>query len=119
MNNMDTNMEDVVKIPETHQMPQVPLDPPTIPILDSWITSLMECKQLSEIEVQRLCEKVMPSSEVAWLHVARELEADCFVLGSRSPAGGVQCTAGGRCLSDLRSLTSLIKLAEMPRDGLR
>jgi hypothetical protein len=63
MNNMDTNMEDVVKIPETHQMPQVPLDPPTVPILDSWITSLMECKQLSETEVQRLCEKVLSDLE--------------------------------------------------------
>lgn len=58
MNDMDTNMEDVVKIPETHQIPQVPLDPPTVPILDSWIQSLMDCKQLSETDVQRLCEKV-------------------------------------------------------------
>ena len=54
MNSMDTNMEDVVKIPEPHQMPQVPLEPATIPVLDSWIDSLMNCKQLAEQDVQRL-----------------------------------------------------------------
>lgn len=58
MNNMDTNMEDVVKIPEPQLLPQIPLDPPTIPILDSWIKNLMDCKQLAETDVQRLCEKV-------------------------------------------------------------
>jgi hypothetical protein len=26
--------------------------------LDGWISTLMQCKQLSEIDVQRLCEKV-------------------------------------------------------------
>jgi hypothetical protein len=58
MNNMDTNMEDV-KMPEPHQIPQAPLEPTTIPILDSWITSLLNCKQLAENDVQRLCEKVL------------------------------------------------------------
>ena len=59
MNNMDTNMEDVVKLPEHPQIPQPPLEPTTIPVLDSWIESLYKCKQLSEHDVQRLCEKVL------------------------------------------------------------
>lgn len=57
MNNMDTNMEDV-KLPEPHQIPQSPIEPTTIPLLDTWIAGLYECKQLPEKDVQRLCEKV-------------------------------------------------------------
>lgn len=52
---MDTNMEDVGAKPE-HPM-TAPSDPPSIPTLDGWIESLMACKQLSEADVQRLCEK--------------------------------------------------------------
>jgi len=33
-------------------------EPATIPTLDGWIESLMNCKQLAEVDVQRLCEKV-------------------------------------------------------------
>ena len=58
MNNMDTNMEDV-KMPEQHLIPQPPLEPTTIPILDTWIAGLLNCKQLAENDVQRLCEKVL------------------------------------------------------------
>jgi len=60
MNSMDTNMEDVGKIPEPHQMSAAPQEPATIPTLDGWIESLMTCKQLAEPDVQRLCEKVRP-----------------------------------------------------------
>jgi len=67
MDNMDINMEDV-KMPEAHQVPQSPLEPTTIPVLDTWIGGLLDCKQLSEKDVQRLCEKVpltdRPSSTV-------------------------------------------------------
>lgn len=48
-------MEDVGAKPE-HPM-TAPSDPPSIPTLDGWIESLMACKQLSEADVQRLCEK--------------------------------------------------------------
>ncbi|KAK3391037.1 serine/threonine-protein phosphatase pp2a catalytic subunit [Podospora didyma] len=52
--NMDTNMEDVVG----HAPPgSANLEPTTIPTLDGWIESLMTCKQLAEVDVQRLCEK--------------------------------------------------------------
>jgi hypothetical protein len=53
---MDTTMEDVGRVPV--DMQPVPLEPTTIPVLDGWIEGLMTCKQLSETDVQRLCEKV-------------------------------------------------------------
>lgn len=55
---MDTNMEDV-KMPEPMQLSSAPAsEPTTIPTLDGWIESLMQCKQLAESDVQRLCDKV-------------------------------------------------------------
>jgi len=49
-------MEDV-KMPEA-QTSAAPADPPSINTLDGWIENLMACKQLSETDVTRLCEKV-------------------------------------------------------------
>lgn len=59
---MDTNMEDVVHLvgraaPEPSRLPPA-TEPASIPTLDGWIESLMTCKQLAEVDVQRLCEKV-------------------------------------------------------------
>jgi hypothetical protein len=54
---MDTNMEDVGRVP-VDLPPLQNLEPATIPAVDGWIESLMNCKQLSELDVQRLCEKV-------------------------------------------------------------
>ena len=59
---MDTNMEDV-RMPLAESMPPIstpapPAEPASIPTLDGWIESLMSCKQLSEADVQRLCDKV-------------------------------------------------------------
>lgn len=48
-------MEDVVRGPDA---PVLNLEPTTIPTLDGWIESLMNCKQLTELDVQRLCDKV-------------------------------------------------------------
>jgi serine/threonine-protein phosphatase 2A catalytic subunit len=53
---MDTNMEDVGRVP-VDVPPLQNLEPATIPTVDGWIESLMNCKQLSEVDVQRLCEK--------------------------------------------------------------
>ena len=51
-------MEDV-KISEPMQLSSMPpSEPASIPTLDGWIESLMNCKQLTESDVQRLCEKV-------------------------------------------------------------
>lgn len=55
---MDVKMEDVQKnIPEPQEIPSH-TEPPSMPTLDGWIDSLMQCKQLSEADVQRLCDKV-------------------------------------------------------------
>ncbi|RYO75657.1 hypothetical protein DL766_003820 [Monosporascus sp. MC13-8B] len=53
---MDTNMEDVGRVP-TDLAPMPSSEPTTIPTLDGWIENLMNCKQLSEADVQRLCDK--------------------------------------------------------------
>ena len=49
-------MTDVVKIPEPHNLGLS--EPDTIPTLDGWIENLVNCKQLAENEVRRLCDKV-------------------------------------------------------------
>lgn len=60
---MDVKMEDVQKhLPDPQEIPSH-TEPPSIPALDSWIDNLMNCKQLSEADVQRLCDKVRPASE--------------------------------------------------------
>ena len=42
---------------EPHQLSPAS-EPATIPTLDGWIESLMNCKQLAESDVSRLCDKV-------------------------------------------------------------
>lgn len=51
-------MEDVGMKPELTES-AVPTEAPSISTLDGWIESLMTCKQLSEADVQRLCDKVL------------------------------------------------------------
>ncbi len=58
---MDINMEDVGRVPEPSKLSPAS-EPASIPTLDGWIESLMNCKQLAEVDVQRLCEKVCNSS---------------------------------------------------------
>jgi len=56
---MDVKMEDVQKSPDTNEATVVTVtEAPSIAVVDGWIDSLMTCKQLSEADVQRLCEKV-------------------------------------------------------------
>ena len=68
---MDTNMEDVGRAPA--DLTSANLEPATVPTLDGWIESLMNCKQLSEVDVQRLCEKVRLELWFLWhaTHMAR------------------------------------------------
>lgn len=74
---MDTNMEDVGRVPaEVSSLPT--LEPATVPTVDGWIESLMSCKQLAELDVQRLCEKVGPPP------TASRPSAMRFVRGSRA-----------------------------------
>lgn len=53
---------DVSKAPEPHLLSPVN-DPGAIPTLDGWIENLMACKQLSEGDVQKLCDRV----SILWL----------------------------------------------------
>lgn len=63
---MDTNMEDVGRVPSPTRLSPA-AEPASIPTLDGWIENLMACKQLAEVDVQRLCDKVL-------------LFADLFIL---------------------------------------
>ncbi|CAI4216906.1 unnamed protein product [Parascedosporium putredinis] len=49
-------MEDVGRVPADIS-PLANVEPATVPTLDGWIESLMNCKQLSELDVSRLCDK--------------------------------------------------------------
>lgn len=80
---MDTNMEDVGRVPA--ELTSSNNEPATIPTLDGWIESLMQCKQLAEVDVQRLCEKVRlgfdssftPPLRAAWLSPCPALLPAC------------------------------------------
>ena len=48
---------DVGKAPEPHQLSPA-TEPASIPTLDGWIENLMNCKQLAENDVGRLCDRV-------------------------------------------------------------
>ena len=54
---MDATMEDVGRVVEPTRLSPV-VEATSISTLDGWIESLMTCKQLAEVDVQRLCEKV-------------------------------------------------------------
>ena len=55
---MDSKMDvDVGKLPEPHRLSPA-TEPQSIPTLDGWIENLMNCKQLAENDVQRLCDRV-------------------------------------------------------------
>lgn len=48
---------DMGKLPEPHRLSPTS-EPQSIPTLDGWIENLMNCKQLAENDVQRLCDRV-------------------------------------------------------------
>lgn len=80
---MDTNMEDVGRVAEPSRLSPV-VEPTTISTLDGWIESLMTCKQLAEVDVQRLCEKVRKLSLFGFsLNTLRDVisysDADCLI----------------------------------------
>lgn len=55
---MDSKMDvDMGKLPEPHGLSPT-TEPQSIPTLDGWIENLMNCKQLAENDVQRLCDRV-------------------------------------------------------------
>lgn len=48
---------DTARSPEPHHLSPT-TDPGSIPTLDGWIENLMNCKQLAEDDVRRLCDRV-------------------------------------------------------------
>jgi hypothetical protein len=103
---MDTNMEDVVHnvvgqvVPPPRMSPAT--EPASIPTLDGWIESLMTCKQLAEVDVQRLCEKVCQrgvqrtSASMGWF--AQEIDhiSVCLVIRLDAMDIHILCTWAAR-----------------------
>lgn len=54
---------DMGKLPEPHRLSPTS-EPQSIPTLDGWIENLMNCKQLAENDVQRLCDRVRISEPI-------------------------------------------------------
>ena len=71
---------DMGKMPEPHQLSSTS-EPASIPTLDGWIESLMNCKQLAESDVQRLCDRV--SSLLDLMEVRLTV---LYLLGAGGPA---------------------------------
>lgn len=108
-------MEDV-KMPDPAQLSSVPAsEPASIPTLDGWIESLMNCKQLAESDVQRLCDKVCDRCRA--IGVVPGLADRCTTLGSGGPPGRVQRTASGMCPVTVVAVVA-DKVVEMPCYGV-
>lgn len=72
-------------MPEPMQLSSAPAtEPTTIPTLDGWIESLMQCKQLAESDVQRLCDKVCDDAQRKSLMGKRILTRSCDRLAKFS-----------------------------------
>ena len=69
---------DIGKLPEPHRLSPA-TEPASIPTLDGWIESLMNCKQLAENDVQRLCDRVRSKA-------SRDKVAN-LLLGFKADAG--------------------------------
>lgn len=98
-------------------------DPSSINELDVWIENLMACKQLSEENVQRLCEKVSSPCPPEGIRmgltcpVADNLRT--INLGSRDSTRGVQRAASGTGLhpSTINMIQRLFRLTFKNRDA--
>lgn len=89
---MDSKMDvDVGKAPEPHRLSPT-TDPGSIPTLDGWIENLMNCKQLTENDVSRLCDRVGCLSDSA--SSRRQLIRP--MTGPRSLTGRIQRAASSK-----------------------
>ena len=66
---------DMGKLPEPHRLSPA-TEPASIPTLDGWIESLMNCKQLAENDVQRLCDRVRLTEPDSFPTSVRAAKAD-------------------------------------------
>lgn len=96
---MDTKMDiDIGKVPEPPKLSPT-TEPASIPTLDGWIESLMNCKQLAESDVQRLCDRVCGHHWTS-LYISHFFLTNCLLpVGSRSASGRVQRSASGTSTS--------------------
>lgn len=91
---MDATMEDVGRVVEPTRLSPV-VEATSISTLDGWIESLMTCKQLAEVDVQRLCEKVWRITTRYGRHGwVRRTMTDSGITGKRGLTGGVERAAG-------------------------
>lgn len=117
-------MEDVGRAPEPSKLSPA-TEPASIPTLDGWIESLMACKQLAEVDVQRLCEKVRLSADVNGVDRASRISSQskwCLLTrhpGTRGLAGRVKRATCGKLIKPQSSRVKLTKPLEMPRHSLR
>ena len=95
---------DIGKLPEPHRLSPA-TEPASIPTLDGWIESLMNCKQLAENDVQRLCDRVCRGASRNII-ASTWLGADAG-LGSRGTTGRVKCPASGVYTTESHALTSV------------
>lgn len=75
---------DMGKTPEPHRL-SVFTDPGAIPTLDGWIENLMNCKQLAENDVSRLCDRV--GSIRSCLLCRCRINTDLLTQGKRNTPG--------------------------------
>lgn len=66
---------DIGKAPEPHRLSPA-TEPASIPTLDGWIEGLMNCKQLAENDVQRLCDRVRLSLQMCAQVLLRAAEVN-------------------------------------------
>jgi hypothetical protein len=95
-------MEDVGRAPEPSRLSPA-TEQASIPTLDGWIESLMTCKQLAEVDVQRLCEKVCQSQIQTSKAIGEFQSCDVVMagpnsmfLGTRGLARRVERAASGK-----------------------
>lgn len=88
---MDSKMDvDIGKPAQPHGLSPVS-DTQSIPTLEGWIENLMNCKQLAESDVLRLCDRVCELEGIVCMFAYR-------YLGTRSSARGVKCATSGTLL---------------------
>ena len=86
---MDATMEDVGRVVEPTRLSPV-AEATSISTLDGWIESLMTCKQLAEVDVQRLCEKVGGHAAISPSAADCRSNTDGGITGKRGLTGGVE-----------------------------